>query len=150
MLFLPFMKIQQGAGRGLLTRGIALGTIQGRIGEEQGGQLLAQRRGIHVAEQQIQGAMFDGVEGDGAVDRLGMDRGLGVEHGLCLGGQDRFQPSQIDRRMEILAHGFGADPAEILQPQAGLEQTIKRFHAPTQRIEFQELGGGIPRRCASS
>lgn len=75
--------------------------------------------------------MFDRVEGDGPVDRLGMLGGFRLELRLGGVGQEAFQAGQIHGRMEVLADRFGTQAREIFQIQAGLEEAIEGFNVPS-------------------
>ena len=124
------MEVQQGSGGGFLAGWMAVRTCGRRMGQKQRRQPLHQGLGVQIAPQQVQGVVFDGVEGDRPVDGLGMTGLFRIELGLCRFGQDGFQAGQVHGRMKVLADGFGAEAREIFQVQAGLEDAIEGFHAP--------------------
>ena len=103
MLFLSTMEIEQDSSRSFLTGRTALRTRASRMGQKQHGQPLDQGLGVQVARQQVQGVVFDGIEGDRPIDRLGMTGFSRIELGLCRLGQNRFQAS-LDGRNFL---GFG-------------------------------------------
>lgn len=128
MRFLSTMEIQQDSGGSFLTWRTALRTCASRIGQKQHGQPLDQGLGVQVAPQQVQGVVFDGIEGDRPVDRLGMTGLFRIELGLCRLGQNRFQAGQVHGRMKVLPDSFGPEAREIFQVQAGLEYPIEGFN----------------------
>ena len=131
MLFLSTMEIQQDSGRGFPAGRTALRTRASRISQKQRGQALDQGLSVQVARQQVQGVVFDGIEGDRPVDRLGMTGFSRIELGLCRLGQNRFQAGQVHDRMKVLPDGCGPEAREIFQVQAGLEYAIEGFDIPS-------------------
>ena len=104
MFFPSPVKIKQAPGRGVFPGRVAALALQRGVLQEQRRQPFEQRPGRHPAHQQVQRLVLDGVERHRPVHRLRVADGLRVERRLRVGGEDRLQPGQVHRGVEVLAH----------------------------------------------